>query len=1354
MVDIAKLRFSVETGDIKKAIKELDKLEKEGYQVDKSLRNAGKGVSTFKNKIALLIKTVTGLYIAKKAFDGITYATKSFLDTASQFEQYSNRMSAFTTSLKEQNSEMLRARQFAKQYNQDIAKTTETLLLMKNYGLDASNESLKVYTNTALGAGKSIEQFAEAMADALTGENERLKEFGVKASLLGDKVGYAWTDSSGKARNIIIQNNKDIIDSTLRAIFNEKYVGQIEAYKISFAGMTQKLKNIWTNFKLNLADEGLFSYFKALYKVGIGYIGGMFKGNKDEAKSFTETIKTTAEFTIKALAYGASGFDAFKLGLKVVRVGFAQFGVLASEVMQGISNISAKVINAIYGFWVEFGNKVRKIWHDIASYAGNVWNSLVGSISNSSFGKFAGEKLGIKFDALKVDIKPFKASKKEFIAEAKDFSEQIRYWEESLVQNKLDEIDLIDSLQNGERFKQAESAIAKINKEFANIAKTDKSIAKAKEEARKKLEELGAGYGALSKSADKAHKKGVKGAKAHEKALKDAQKQVEKLKKSYEDIFKGGIGSIFKGDFKGGFSSIFSGLGDKLLEPLKNQFSSYLTKISSSILGSFSGMTGSWITLGIKAIGSLFSNKLTEAEIQAGKGRSEFNSQYWQQTLELSNKYAKDGNSIAIKQLAKLRSMDKSLQSFGRGLASSKGGFRLDGKDMTDSHSKGFLGFSEEHKQALGSGIEIATQRVGDLTKHIKALGYQSYKVSSSSFWGLFNNESIDTKHRGLSSAMLKSLQKTVNTTLDSVTENLKTLGFDTTKFKEALQQQIVKLGKINFKDVKDPQQQQQVLQNAISEMLGDAVGNALAFTQNQQLLQSLYQWQKAGEDILTTTSRVAIGFKQVNTYLHIFGQSLTDLNQSQELIQAAGGLEAFTSGMQTFVQNFLSSAEQKEFLKYQLQNALAVWNVALPASKAQFKALVQETQAKIMATKAQIQTLKAEIVAKVKAGEMSLKVAYGEVQGKAKIANQYAYVAGQMNKTSYSLVGSANNAGAAMVGFGNNIHRTVEGIKTGVVNAVKTQKEYVEGVGEIDYSKITSPAIQALEGQLNQLDGVYGTLMSQMGSFASYYNDSMGSMSSATNSCGNSAKSAADKIKELNARLLDIANIRADWTGDKVQAAKIKLKATIDETGLKGLNYDNFLDKFNKMVAKGTPDRETLDKWKAMSSAIKELYNVQHDEIKKTEDIFVSFLGKVKDLANNTNNILNNIINKNDINKSFTQERLALEMQTFDSYFKNGALKKSSNLDDVLNSYKIINDFSSKLIGDNKDLNNRVFNSLTNRQTELLSLKNIKRDDPRLQEQKETNDKLKEVIKELKDIKTENRKLRAEYERLRRESA
>lgn len=81
----------------------------------------------------------------------------------------------------------------------DLAQVTESFIQLKAYGLDpVQNGLLRTLGDTSAAMGKPIEQAVEAIADAVTGENERLKEFGIKARVEGDEIVYAYTKTARK----------------------------------------------------------------------------------------------------------------------------------------------------------------------------------------------------------------------------------------------------------------------------------------------------------------------------------------------------------------------------------------------------------------------------------------------------------------------------------------------------------------------------------------------------------------------------------------------------------------------------------------------------------------------------------------------------------------------------------------------------------------------------------------------------------------------------------------------------------------------------------------------------------------------------------------------------------------------------------------------------------------------------------------------------------------------------------------------------------------------------------------------------------------------------------------------------
>jgi len=94
-------------------------------------------------------------------------------------------------------------KEFAAKTPYELGQVTEAFIKARSYGIDPTNGTLQTLGDTAAAMGKDIIQAVEAMADAMTGENERLKEFGIKAKIEGDNVAYSWTSTSGEAKSVI-----------------------------------------------------------------------------------------------------------------------------------------------------------------------------------------------------------------------------------------------------------------------------------------------------------------------------------------------------------------------------------------------------------------------------------------------------------------------------------------------------------------------------------------------------------------------------------------------------------------------------------------------------------------------------------------------------------------------------------------------------------------------------------------------------------------------------------------------------------------------------------------------------------------------------------------------------------------------------------------------------------------------------------------------------------------------------------------------------------------------------------------------------------------------------------------------
>lgn len=141
---------------------------------------------------------------------------------------------------------------FAKKTPYEMTEVMEAFIALKAYGIDPTNGTLEMLGNTAAGMGKGLMQAVEMLADAQTGEFERMKEFGVKASVQGDKVTLRW-QQNGKEMSKTVKQTATDIRQALTGIMDQRFSGGMERLAQTTAGkwsnlmdnMTQTAARVW-----------------------------------------------------------------------------------------------------------------------------------------------------------------------------------------------------------------------------------------------------------------------------------------------------------------------------------------------------------------------------------------------------------------------------------------------------------------------------------------------------------------------------------------------------------------------------------------------------------------------------------------------------------------------------------------------------------------------------------------------------------------------------------------------------------------------------------------------------------------------------------------------------------------------------------------------------------------------------------------------------------------------------------------------------------------------------------------------------------------------------------------------------
>ena len=226
----------------------------------------------------------------------------SMLDTASAFETMEATLRTTEGGHEKARKAMSWVSDFAAKTPYELADVTEAFVRLRSQGLDPTNGLMKTLGDASSAMGKPLMQAVEAIADAKTGENERLKEFGITASMAraADAVTYSYTDLAGKTHEVTakLSDQADIVEK-LSGILNSKFAGAMDEQATTWKNIVSNLKDAWTRFQLAIMQSGLFDWMKSKATGLLDTVNKMAADGRLAAlaKEIGETIKKVLIFT-------------------------------------------------------------------------------------------------------------------------------------------------------------------------------------------------------------------------------------------------------------------------------------------------------------------------------------------------------------------------------------------------------------------------------------------------------------------------------------------------------------------------------------------------------------------------------------------------------------------------------------------------------------------------------------------------------------------------------------------------------------------------------------------------------------------------------------------------------------------------------------------------------------------------------------------------------------------------------------------------------------------------------------------------------------------------------------------------
>jgi hypothetical protein len=333
------------------------------YNVILELLTNTKGVDEVEKKVGGLQKTFNS---AKTAFAGIAagFAIQSIgqqiFETTAKFQGYESVLKNTLGSQQEAEKALNLIKDTAKGTVFSVDELTASYLKFANRGIKLTGAEITKLADIAASQGKSFDQLTEAVLDAQTGEFERLKEFGIRASTSGDQVTFAF-----KGVNTTIKNTPEAINALIASY------GDLQGVQGSNITQMETLNGRMSNIG-DTVDELFVKIGTALLPV--------FNFLLDVVVSVVAGLSTLANILIsipKFIQENAAAFYA--LGIAVVSFNIPL--ILSTTLM--IKNTIASKAKAAADFFLasKTGLLTRAQWLLNAAFAANPIGLIVAAVA-------------------------------------------------------------------------------------------------------------------------------------------------------------------------------------------------------------------------------------------------------------------------------------------------------------------------------------------------------------------------------------------------------------------------------------------------------------------------------------------------------------------------------------------------------------------------------------------------------------------------------------------------------------------------------------------------------------------------------------------------------------------------------------------------------------------------------------------------------------------------------------------------------------------------------------------------------------------------------------------------------------
>jgi len=230
--------------------KEEEEVAKNATKMSTAIKKSSTESQKSVNDLNGSIKAIGATIIAAFTVDKILAFGSEVVRVRGEFQKLEAVLTNTLGSQSKAQAALGQIKDFAAKTNFSVLELTTSFVKLANQGFVPTTNELRKLADLANSTGKNFDQLTEAIIDAQTGEFERLKEFGIRASKEGDKVTFAFKGVKTQTDF----TNQSIRDYILSLGDLNGVSGATEAISKTLGGQVSNLGDAWDNL-LNTIGE-------------------------------------------------------------------------------------------------------------------------------------------------------------------------------------------------------------------------------------------------------------------------------------------------------------------------------------------------------------------------------------------------------------------------------------------------------------------------------------------------------------------------------------------------------------------------------------------------------------------------------------------------------------------------------------------------------------------------------------------------------------------------------------------------------------------------------------------------------------------------------------------------------------------------------------------------------------------------------------------------------------------------------------------------------------------------------------------------------------------------------------------